>query len=143
MSEGGGTARLPRGVLADFPVIMGHRDVGLTTCPGKSIYAQLPSIRAQVTAPIADAPQSSVIRHWRDLGATSSVLGAVTSKEYGVPGGVMQNFARGQVFFTVATGPRAIVGPIMDRFRELGGPPRCWGSRSATRSRRAPVAPIT
>ena len=51
-----------------------------------------------MTALIAAAPQSWIIRHWRDLGATSSALGAVASKEYGIPGGMMQNFSGGLVF---------------------------------------------
>lgn len=49
-SSGGGTSRYPAGVTVTKPVIMGHRDVGSTACPGGYAYALLPGMRNRVTA---------------------------------------------------------------------------------------------
>ncbi|GID19656.1 hypothetical protein Aab01nite_32460 [Paractinoplanes abujensis] len=42
----GGGPRFPKGQRATLWRIAGHRDAGLTACPGNALYAQLPSIRA-------------------------------------------------------------------------------------------------
>ncbi|MBL7254138.1 N-acetylmuramoyl-L-alanine amidase [Actinoplanes sp. LDG1-01] len=42
----GGGPRFPKGQRANLWRIAGHRDGGLTACPGNALYAQLPSIRA-------------------------------------------------------------------------------------------------
>ena len=55
-SEGGGTARLPQGEVRDFPVIMGHRDVGMTVCAGRYLMERLPPIRSLVNQLVAAAP---------------------------------------------------------------------------------------
>ena len=47
-SAGGGTARWPSGTTVTVPVIMGHRDVGQTACPGRNLYALIPAIRREV-----------------------------------------------------------------------------------------------
>lgn len=38
----------------DTPTIVGHRDYGGTACPGKNLYAQLPAVRTQVVADLAE-----------------------------------------------------------------------------------------
>ncbi|MBM2622910.1 N-acetylmuramoyl-L-alanine amidase [Actinoplanes sp. LDG1-06] len=45
LTSGGGN-RFPKGQRAALWRIAGHRDAGLTACPGNALYAQLPSIRA-------------------------------------------------------------------------------------------------
>ncbi len=45
-SSGGGTSRYPAGVVVTKPVVMGHRDVGSTACPGQYGYATLPYVRS-------------------------------------------------------------------------------------------------
>ena len=47
-SAGGGTARWGAGKTVTKPVLMGHRDVGLTACPGRYLYAHLSAVRASV-----------------------------------------------------------------------------------------------
>ncbi|GAA1580527.1 N-acetylmuramoyl-L-alanine amidase [Actinoplanes couchii] len=42
----GGSNRYPKGSVAVLNRISGHRDAGRTECPGNSLYAQLPGIRA-------------------------------------------------------------------------------------------------
>lgn len=50
VSAGGGTARYSAGTTVNVPVVLGHRDVGQTACPGKNLYSQLGTIRAQAAA---------------------------------------------------------------------------------------------
>jgi hypothetical protein len=42
----GGSNKYPKGAKVDLFRISGHRDAGLTDCPGGALYAQLPAIRA-------------------------------------------------------------------------------------------------
>jgi hypothetical protein len=46
-SSGGSQNKYPAGSVITVPRIVGHLDLGLTSCPG-SLYAQLPAIRAAV-----------------------------------------------------------------------------------------------
>ncbi|MBA3742830.1 N-acetylmuramoyl-L-alanine amidase [Sporichthya sp.] len=48
VSAGGGTSRYRSGTAVDFIRISGHTDAGKTECPGKYLYAQLPTIRSMV-----------------------------------------------------------------------------------------------
>ena len=47
-SGDGTTSRYANGVSHTFSVISGHRDAGLTACPGNLLYAKLPTIRSAV-----------------------------------------------------------------------------------------------
>jgi hypothetical protein len=49
-SAGGGTSRYPAGQAVQLPVVMGHRDVGATACPGDAGYATLPTLRSLAAA---------------------------------------------------------------------------------------------
>jgi len=147
-SQGGGTSRLPAGETRDFPVIMGHRDVGQTTCPGRYLMARLPAIRKQVkdlvnASPWTDNPpvppspppvdpalaafvgpagtNTGVLRHWLDLGGPSSTLGALTSTEFAVPGGAAQDFVGGRIYWSEQTGARSLSGEILRRYIEING----------------------
>ena len=44
VSQGGGTARWPAGTAVTVNNVLGHKDVGQTSCPG-DLYALLPSLR--------------------------------------------------------------------------------------------------
>jgi hypothetical protein len=48
ISGGGRTTRYPAGTKVKLRTISGHRDTGLTACPGKVLYAMLPGIRSDV-----------------------------------------------------------------------------------------------
>ena len=47
-SAGGPAARYPAGVSRSFNRISGHRDTGITECPGEQLYRQLPEVRERV-----------------------------------------------------------------------------------------------
>ncbi len=46
----GGNPEYPAGTKVNLRTISGHRDTGPTSCPGSSLYAQLPGIAADVAA---------------------------------------------------------------------------------------------
>ena len=76
-SAGGGTSRYPAGTAVVVPVVLGHRDVGLTACPGRNLYAQLATIRSEAT---------QVTRHARYV---TTLYGHLLSR---VPGGSEVDF---------------------------------------------------
>jgi uncharacterized protein with LGFP repeats len=78
-------------------------------------------------APIANAdPQSdaddAITAAWTAAGGDTSQLGTKDGGVYPVGAGFGQNFAAGAIYFTPATGARAMYGAILDKYRELGGP---------------------
>ncbi|HEX6331029.1 MAG TPA: N-acetylmuramoyl-L-alanine amidase [Actinomycetota bacterium] len=48
VSAGGSNTRYEAGQVVRLPTIAGHRDTGLTACPGDRLYKLLPSIREKV-----------------------------------------------------------------------------------------------
>ena len=49
-SAGGDTTRYPAGTKVKLRTISGHRDTGITACPGIILYGMLPGIRSDVAA---------------------------------------------------------------------------------------------
>lgn len=47
-SAGGPSARYPAGTTRSFSRVSGHRDTGVTACPGEQLYRQLPELRQRV-----------------------------------------------------------------------------------------------
>lgn len=45
-----GSERFPSGIPTLLRAVSGHRDTGLTTCPGERLYAQLPAIARRVSS---------------------------------------------------------------------------------------------
>ncbi len=72
-------------------------------------------------SPESDA-DDAITAAWKDGGGPTSTLGDKQGDVYPVGGGFAQNFANGKMFFTPATGARAIFGPILDKYESLGGP---------------------
>lgn len=56
-----GTIRVPGSDLKgrNVPVVSGHRDIGGTDCPGNAFYAQMGTVRSEVTSYLASGSQSS------------------------------------------------------------------------------------
>ncbi len=89
-----GSTRYPEGTVVTIPTIIGHRDVGLTACPGDYVYTQLASIRSQVAQVIAatatparwspfQTPQAAVSQDAADLlrrAATNGEMGTWSSR---------------------------------------------------------------
>ena len=67
------------------------------------------------------AGDSGILAHWRGLGGDVSFLGAVSSPEFAVPGGVGQDFAGGRIYWSTRTGGRSMHGAILDRYAKMDG----------------------
>ncbi len=73
-----------------------------------------------------------IINSWRRLGGRASPLGAPVSAETAVTGrggasGARQLFEEGRIFWTRAEGAGPLWGPILARYRKLGGPDSRYG----------------
>ena len=78
-----GSDKFSSGRVVSLPVIDGHRDTNDTACPGRNLYAQLPSIRTRTRDKIAAAPSTGGEPPATDDGS------AVTVKKAFVLGGAM------------------------------------------------------
>jgi SpoIID/LytB domain protein len=63
-----------------------------------------------------------IISRWTRIGGDHSELGAVRSAEYPVDNGSAQAFDGGRIYYSSSTGARELYGPILARYRKLGGP---------------------
>lgn len=63
-----------------------------------------------------------ILAKFDSLGGTGGFLGMPTSDEYAVAGGRAHNFSGGQIYWSAATGVHFVVGGIMTRYNQLGGP---------------------
>jgi hypothetical protein len=61
-------SRYPAGAVVTLPRVIGHRDVGLTECPGNALYAQVNGIRKFV--------QKRIKHHARSSSGTGAVNAA-------------------------------------------------------------------
>jgi stage II sporulation protein D len=62
-----------------------------------------------------------IVSRWTSLGGTTSAVGAVASREYAVPGGALQRFAKGRIYYKRGIGARELYGPILAAYRARGG----------------------
>ncbi len=62
-----------------------------------------------------------IINRWTSVGGASSPLGSVASREYGVPGGSVQQFDDGRVWWNRTIGAREVYGAIYTEYRARGG----------------------
>ncbi|MFZ1160685.1 LGFP repeat-containing protein [Mycobacterium sp.] len=72
-------------------------------------------------SPIGDA-DNAITAAWKDAGGDTSDLGAKQGDCYVAGQGFAQDFVHGKMFFTPATGPRLMMGAILDKYEALGGP---------------------
>ena len=89
VSAGGSATRYAAGTRATIQRVSGHRDTGLTACPGAALYAQLPELRALVETgtPVTSAATrlSAALSDYRaDFGSPVSVSGALLAPD-GLP----------------------------------------------------------
>ena len=72
-------------------------------------------------SPLGDA-DNAITAAWKDAGGDNSELGAKQGECYPAGQGFAQDFVHGKMFFTPATGPRSMMGAILDKYEALGGP---------------------
>jgi stage II sporulation protein D len=64
---------------------------------------------------------TAIMRRYASLGGARSRLGKVLTREYAVPGGAVQRFAGGRIYFSRGTGAHELVGAILTAYRNRGG----------------------
>jgi uncharacterized protein with LGFP repeats len=72
-------------------------------------------------SPIGDA-DNAITAAWKEAGGDTSDLGAKQGDCYVTGQGFAQDFLHGKMFFTPASGPRSMMGAILDKYEALGGP---------------------
>ena len=66
---------------------------------------------------------TAINQAWRAAGGLNGELGARQGAQYAVgDNGAAQDYARGKVFYSPATGAHAVTGAILSKYDELGGP---------------------
>nr|WP_256695039.1 N-acetylmuramoyl-L-alanine amidase [Actinomyces oris] len=120
------TERYQAGSTISMPRILGHRDVGYTTCPGNVGYSKLGTIRAIAKAQ-GSTPQggsssapSTVAQDHPGAAALRSALGAngwigpaTSGVQASTKGGVFQRFERGVGYWSPATGAQFVGEPVL------------------------------
>ena len=127
------TERYQAGSTISMPRILGHRDVGYTTCPGNVGYSKLDAIRAIAKAQGA-APQggsssapSTVAQDHPGAVALRSALGvngwigaATSGVQVSAKGGVFQRFKHGVGYWSPATGAQFVGEPVLSAWGGYG-----------------------
>ena len=127
------TERYQAGSTISMPRILGHRDVGYTTCPGNVGYSKLDTIRAIAKAQGA-APQggsssapSTVAQDHPGAVALRSALGvngwigaATSGVQASTKGGVFQRFKHGMGYWSPATGAQFVGEPVLSAWGGYG-----------------------
>ena len=103
--------------------INGHRDVGQTACPGRYLYAKIPSVRSlaqsyQNAAP--SAGDSAITSRWRAIGGYRSVLGGPSGSEYSVAGGRARLFQKGRIYAKDDVGAHELYGKVLRAYTRRG-----------------------
>ena len=124
-TSGDSGSRFPEGTVIVRPVIMGHRDVVSTECPGINLWRKLDALRGSVTAREAYGG-SAVYKAWVARGGASGVLGPVKQGEQAQKYGVRTIFAHDDGLWQTPSGVRRLTGVFAPYFNTLGGPDR-WG----------------
>ena len=140
------TERYQAGSTISMPRILGHRDVGYTTCPGNVGYSKLGAIRAiakaqgstpqgSSSAPSTvsqDHPGAAALRS--ALGANGWIGPATSGVQASTKGGVFQRFERGVGYWSPATGAQFVGEPVLSAWGAYGyqtgsmGYPRSGGA---------------
>ena len=127
------TERYQAGSTISMPRILGHRDVGYTTCPGNVGYSKLGTIRAiakaQGSSPQGgssgasstvpqDHPGAVALRS--ALGANGWIGAATSGVQASTKGGVFQRFERGVAYWSPATGAQFVGEPVLSAWGAYG-----------------------
>ena len=74
-----------------------------------------------VASPLGEA-DDAITAAWKEAGGDTSDLGPKQGETYVAGEGFAHDFVHGKMFFTPATGPRSMMGAILDKYESLGGP---------------------
>ena len=127
------TERYQAGSTISMPRILGHRDVGYTTCPGNVGYSKLGTIRAiakaQGSSPQGESSSASstvpqdhpgAVALRGALGANGWIGAATSGVQASAKGGVFQRFERGVGYWSPATGAQFVGEPVLSAWGAYG-----------------------
>jgi uncharacterized protein with LGFP repeats len=103
-----------------YPVIMGHRNVHSTACPGQHLYDWLPTLRNRVLDRIGTW-KTPIYYKWQREGGARGWLGDPYRGERNQSGARNTQFTHGRIYWSSTTGARAISGPILSAYGRNGG----------------------
>lgn len=90
--------------------------------PGPIVRGMLADIGWGIGTAVPPAAPTPISVRYAALGGAASVLGTPVGGEYAVPGGVAQNYTKGRMYYSAATGAHEVHGLIMSDYLALGGP---------------------
>ncbi len=96
--------KFAHGALVRVPTIIGHRDLGLTSCPGTNVYNVLPAMRRDLGTPDRVGSPPYVFDQWKPA-PTGIAMASVDAR-----GGIRVAGAAAQTNVTVTGTPVAIDG---------------------------------
>ena len=102
-----------------FDRISGHRDVMQTACPGRYVYAWLPTLRKRVEHRLGDY-ESKIEKAWQADGGKRGRLGAVRIGERWQRGGHNTRFAGGRMYSSSYGVYTLYSGPVLHYFVHSG-----------------------
>ena len=127
------TERYQAGSTISMPRILGHRDVGYTTCPGNVGYSKLGTIRAiakaQGSSPQGESSSASstvpqdhpgAVALRGALGANGWIGAATSGVQASAKGGVFQSFEHGVGYWSPATGAQFVGEPVLSAWGAYG-----------------------
>ncbi|MEJ2890242.1 N-acetylmuramoyl-L-alanine amidase [Actinomycetospora aeridis] len=119
-SSGGGTSRYPAGRAVSLPTVFAHRDVGATECPGNTGVRSMPTIRSRTAALVGNLASYPIRQKWltlRTVIGEPSVVESPTARSARV---TRFSAGNGAIYWSQATGARAVYGSIGSRYDALG-----------------------
>ncbi len=120
-SDGGNSPAMPAG----WTSYTFYQWASSGTFPGdQDVFA---GTSEQLTTFAAGSSPDKIQEHYTALGGSGSYLGAASGGEYRIADGWAQNYANGVIYYTPATGARALSGTILARYQALGGPSSVLG----------------
>jgi uncharacterized protein with LGFP repeats len=102
-------------------VLQGRGALGLVVLAAGWGLCTALSVPTATASPEGDADNAITVA-WKHAGGDKSDLGAKQGDVYAVGDGFARDFAYGKMFFTSATGARAMSGAVLDKYEDLGGP---------------------
>lgn len=121
----GGSTRYPSGRQVTLHRVFGHRDVSTTDCPGNGLYTQLSRFRTNgkdLSSSMLPYEVSGAIGNYYRANDGFGRLGAPTADERGGlrNGGAFQEFQRGSIHWTKATGAHATQYGMRNTWKATG-----------------------
>lgn len=124
-------SRYPKGTAVNLPVIIGHRDVNTTACPGNQLWTRQASLRTS-TAAKQDYTASTIYKRWMALGGAGGRLGTVSRGEAMSPIGYRTIFNGGSLW--IAGGATHELSHVFSTYYEDLGGPANWGRPTGSSS---------